>query len=54
MNRKQRIRSCGNLLQIMETTRSAKLREACRLQYRSMASRIKMKKALDGVGAVQG
>ncbi|SDR83157.1 hypothetical protein SAMN05444162_0149 [Paenibacillaceae bacterium GAS479] len=35
MTRKQRIRSCGNLLQLMETAPSDKLREVYRLQYQS-------------------
>ncbi|QID16086.1 MULTISPECIES: hypothetical protein [unclassified Paenibacillus] len=44
MTRKQRIRSCGNLKQILDTTGSAKLREGCRVQYRNAMSRIQRKK----------
>lgn len=47
MNRKQRIRCCGNLLQLLETAPSDKLRQVYRSQLNST------KKALNGVGAVQ-
>lgn len=43
MNRKQRIRVCGNLQQLIETAPSVKLRERYRRQYVSTASRIKEK-----------
>jgi biotin carboxylase len=50
MNRKQRIRVCGNLQQLIETAPSTKLRERYRKQYVSTASRIN-EKQLTGVGA---
>jgi hypothetical protein len=50
MNRKQRIRVCGNLQQLIETAPSTKLRERYRKQYVSTASRINEKQPT-GVGA---
>lgn len=50
MNRKQRVRVCGNLQQLIETAPSTKLRERYRRQYVSTASRINEKQPT-GVGA---
>lgn len=41
LKRRQRIRTCGNLLQLIEITKSDKLREIYRRQYVSLASRLK-------------
>ncbi|MDR9857778.1 hypothetical protein RJP21_29740 [Paenibacillus sp. VCA1] len=45
MNRKQRIRVCGNLLQLIETAGTAKLREIYRRQYVMLASRLQKQNA---------
>ncbi|WFB60539.1 hypothetical protein [Paenibacillus sp. BR1-192] len=41
MNKRLRILTCGNLQQLIETTKSAQLREIYRRQYVSLASRMK-------------
>ncbi|MCM3494530.1 hypothetical protein M4D52_13900 [Paenibacillus lactis] len=45
MNRRLRIRTCGNLLQLIETTKSQQLREIYRRQYVSLASKLQKKNA---------
>lgn len=40
MNRKHRIRVCSNLLLLLESTKSERVRELYRKQYRSTASRV--------------
>ncbi|MFB6473312.1 hypothetical protein ACFCW7_10800 [Paenibacillus glucanolyticus] len=45
MNHRLRIRSCKNLMELIETTKSALLREVYRRQYISLASRLKKKNA---------
>lgn len=41
MSRKQRLRICCNLLQMVQTAKSDKLRKSYRNQYDQMVSRIK-------------
>lgn len=50
MNRKQRVRVCGNILKLMEKVESEQLREHYRQQYVRTASRINEKQPT-GVGA---
>ncbi|WP_159063494.1 hypothetical protein [Paenibacillus glucanolyticus] len=45
MNKRLRIRSCKNLMELIETTKSSLLREIYRRQYVSLASRMKKKNA---------
>jgi hypothetical protein len=45
VNRKQRIRTCGNLLQLIETAKTLQLREIYRLQYVQLASRLQKQNA---------
>ncbi|MED5019305.1 hypothetical protein P9847_18545 [Paenibacillus chibensis] len=45
MNRRQRIRTCGNLLQLIETAATSQLREIYRRQYVQLASRLKKQNA---------
>lgn len=50
--RRMQIRTLGNLLQLIETAKSDKLRDQFSRQYQSLASRIERKQP-DGVGAVR-
>ncbi|MEJ9220686.1 hypothetical protein P4H46_21190 [Paenibacillus glucanolyticus] len=45
MNKRLRIRSCKNLMELIETTKSSLLREVYRRQYVSLASRLEKKNA---------
>lgn len=45
LNRRQRIRICGNLLQLIETAGTAQLREIYRRQYVKLASRLQKQNA---------
>lgn len=45
MNRRQRIRTCGNLLQLIETAKSLHLREIYHRQYVQLAARLKKQNA---------
>lgn len=49
MTRRQRLRGCGNLLQMLETTQSPSTREMYRRQYRQLASRLQNAKQLHAV-----
>lgn len=45
MNRRQRIRTCRNLLELIEKTKTVQLREIYRRQYVLLAARLEKKNA---------